>query len=66
MCQSQSDRPVCFIWLAEVEAQLTRISEGARSVLEAARNDDFPDVAREADALKQRVSSLRRRLDGKP
>jgi hypothetical protein len=50
---------------AQVDAQLTRISEGARGVFEAARNDDFPDVAREADTLKQRVSALRRRLDAK-
>jgi len=48
----------------EVNAQLTKISDGARSLFEAARADDFPDVAREADALKQRVSALRRRLDG--
>jgi hypothetical protein len=51
--------------VAEVDAQLTKISEGARAVFDAARADDFPDVAREADALKQRVSALRRRLEVK-
>jgi hypothetical protein len=51
--------------VAEVDAQLTKISEGARAVFDAARADDFPDVAREADALKQRVTALRRRLETK-
>jgi predicted O-linked N-acetylglucosamine transferase (SPINDLY family) len=48
-----------------VQAQLTKIVEGARALFETARADDFPDVAREADALRQRVSSLRGRLDRK-
>jgi ABC-type transporter Mla subunit MlaD len=51
--------------VAEVDAQLTKISDGARAVFDAARADDFPDVAREADALKQRVTSLRRKLESK-
>jgi hypothetical protein len=44
--------------------QLSRIADGARVLVEAARADDFPDVARDADALKQRVTALRRKLDG--
>ena len=44
--------------------ELSGIAEGARVLFEAARADDFPDVAREADALKQRVTALRRKLDG--
>ena len=52
--------------LGEVDAKLTNIAEGARALFEAARSDDFPDVAREADTLKQRVTALRRRLETKP
>ncbi|HSU39631.1 MAG TPA: hypothetical protein VLJ38_08685 [Polyangiaceae bacterium] len=46
------------------KVQLSGIADGARVLIEAARADDFPDVAREADALKQRVTALRRKLDG--
>jgi chromosome segregation ATPase len=49
--------------LAAADAQLTQISEGARALFEAAHADDFPEVAREADALKQRIAALRRRLE---
>jgi hypothetical protein len=48
----------------DVEAALAKIAEGARALFEAARADDFPDVARQADALRQRVSALRGRLGG--
>jgi DNA repair exonuclease SbcCD ATPase subunit len=51
--------------LAQADAQLTKIADGARALFDAAHADDFPEVAREADALKQRVAALRRRLDGK-
>ncbi|HVU52374.1 MAG TPA: hypothetical protein VHL80_16885 [Polyangia bacterium] len=47
---------------ARVEARLHEISEAARALFEAARADDFPDVAREADVLKQRMAAHRRRL----
>ncbi|HEY4159493.1 MAG TPA: hypothetical protein VGM29_15395 [Polyangiaceae bacterium] len=46
----------------ELDALLAKIAEGARALLDLARADDFPDVAREADALGQRVSALRKRL----
>jgi len=46
-----------------VNAQLATIEDGARSLLDAARSDDYPDVVREADSLKQRVSALRKKLD---
>jgi hypothetical protein len=49
--------------LEGAKAQLAKITEDARSLFEAARSDDFPEVAREADALRQRVSALRKRLD---
>lgn len=43
-------------------ARLQEISDGARAVFDAARAADFPDIAREADVLKQRLASLRKRL----
>jgi hypothetical protein len=48
--------------LAQAEARLQEISDGARALFEAARADDFPEIAREADVLKQRMSALRKRL----
>jgi chromosome segregation ATPase len=42
--------------------RLQEISDAARAVFDAARAADFPDIAREADVLKQRLSSLRKRL----
>jgi len=50
---------------SDVEAQLSRIVADAKALFEAARSDDFPELAREAEAVKQRASSLRRRLDSK-
>jgi DNA repair exonuclease SbcCD ATPase subunit len=58
---SQEDRS----GLAQAEARLQEISEAARTLFEAARADDFPDVAREADVLKQRMAALGKRL-GRP
>ncbi len=49
--------------LAEVSAELGKLSDGARALFDAAQADDFPEVAREADTLKQRVLSLRKRLE---
>lgn len=43
-------------------ARLQEISDAARAVFDAARAADFPDIAREADVLKQRLASLRKRL----
>jgi chromosome segregation ATPase len=50
----------------DVDAQLSRIVADAKALFDAARADDFPELAREADAVKQRASSLRRRLEVKP
>jgi hypothetical protein len=49
---------------AKAEARLAEISEQARALFEAARGDDFPDIAREADVLKQRMAALSKRLGG--
>ena len=48
--------------LDDVKARLGTIVERAKALFEKARADDFPDVGREADALKQRIASVRRRL----
>jgi hypothetical protein len=47
---------------AVTDASLREIQEGARALFEAARDDDFPEIAREADVLKQRMAALRNRL----
>ena len=46
----------------EVKTKLQAIEEDARALVERARADDFPDLVRETDALRQRVSALRKRL----
>jgi hypothetical protein len=51
--------------LARAEARLQEISDAARALFEAARADDFPDIAREADVLKQRMATLGKRLGEK-
>jgi len=51
--------------LSDVDAQLAKITADARALFDAAHAEDFPELAREADALKQRAASLRRRLDVK-
>jgi hypothetical protein len=43
--------------------ELAALGEGARRLFEAARDDGFHEVARDAEALKQRISSLRKRLE---
>jgi ABC-type transporter Mla subunit MlaD len=48
--------------IAQVEARLQELSEAARAVFAAARADDFPEIAREADVLKQRMAALGKRL----
>ena len=47
---------------AVAETRLQEIADGARALFEAARDDDFPEIAREADLLKQRMAALRKRL----
>jgi hypothetical protein len=43
-------------------AKVEQIVEAARALFEAARADDFPEIAREADVLKQKMAALRQRL----
>jgi uncharacterized protein with von Willebrand factor type A (vWA) domain len=58
----QADRAA----VALAEARLQELSDAARALFEAARDDDFPEVAREADVLKQRMAALRKRLGQPP
>jgi hypothetical protein len=48
--------------LADVDERLDAIVSEAKALVETAQADDLSDVAREADALKQRVQSTRARL----
>jgi hypothetical protein len=48
--------------LAEADGRLQQIAELARSLAEAARVDDFPELAEQADVLKQQMTALRKRL----
>jgi hypothetical protein len=57
-----AERPAAVV-LETLKTELAKIAENARRLFEAARSDDFPDVAREADALAKRVTHLRRRLE---
>jgi len=47
----------------QAQTELAKIVERSRSLADDARANDFPDVVREADALRQRVVALRKRLD---
>jgi hypothetical protein len=58
LAASQGDRA----GFARAEARLQELSDGSRAVFEAARAADFPEIAREADVLKQRMAALRKRL----
>jgi hypothetical protein len=49
--------------LADVRGKIAAIVEEARTLVEAARADDFPEIARDADALRQSLAALHRRLD---
>lgn len=48
--------------LGEADRRLQEIVDRARALFEAARGDDFPALAREADVLKQRMAALHKRL----
>jgi DNA repair exonuclease SbcCD ATPase subunit len=49
--------------LVTAEQQLTSLAEEARSLAAEAEAEDFTDIAREADAMKQRVQATRHRLE---
>jgi hypothetical protein len=49
--------------LEDARGKLGEIVESARTLFEAARADDFPELARDADALRQKLAALHKRLD---
>jgi hypothetical protein len=49
--------------VASARERLDAVAEGARALSEATRKDDFPELTKEADALKQRATALARRLN---
>lgn len=42
--------------------RLQELADGARALFESARDDGFPEIAREADVLKQQMTTLHKRL----
>ena len=46
----------------DVELRLEGLMNGAKSLADSAEEDDFTEIARDADALRQRIQSLRGRL----
>jgi DNA repair exonuclease SbcCD ATPase subunit len=48
--------------LVEVEQRFSSLLEEAKALAELAREEEYPDVEREADALKQKMQAMRSRL----
>ncbi len=60
LLQSEGDRALI---VESAKVRLSTLVDDARALYDAARADDFPEIAREADALKQSMSALRRRFE---
>jgi hypothetical protein len=60
LLQSEGDRALI---VESAKVRLSTIVDDAHTLLDAARADDFPEIAREAEALKQQMSALRRRFE---
>jgi hypothetical protein len=60
LLQSEGDRALI---VESAKTRLSMIVDDARTLHDAARADDFPEIAREADALRQSMSALRRRFE---
>jgi hypothetical protein len=48
--------------LLEVDERFTALVDGAKALAQLAHDEDFAEVARQADALKQKVQAMRGRL----
>ena len=59
LLNSERERSVL---VEDLKAKLATIAADARALFEAARADDFPEIARESDALSKRAASLLERL----
>lgn len=60
LLNSEKERSVL---VEDLKAKLATIAEDARVLFEATRADDFPEIARESDALNKRAEALRRKLE---
>jgi hypothetical protein len=49
-------------FLIDADERIRGLVDDAREMAQAARADEFPDIAREAHALEQRVQAMRQRL----
>jgi chromosome segregation ATPase len=61
LLQSARDRAEL---IENAKAKLSGIADDARALHDAAHADNFPELARQADALRQRVAALQRKLLG--
>jgi hypothetical protein len=59
LLNSEQERSVL---IEDLKTKLLAIADDARTLFEAARTDDFPEVARESDALSKRAAALRQKL----
>lgn len=57
-----TDEPA--IVLEQVNTKLGALADVARELFQAAQRDEFPEIARDAQALQQRLTALRNRLAG--
>ncbi len=62
LLKSEQERSVL---IEDLKAKLRTIADHGRGLFEAARADDFPEVARESDSLSKRAAALRKKLDQK-
>jgi DNA-binding transcriptional regulator GbsR (MarR family) len=60
LLNSEQERSVL---VEDLKKKLDQIADEAKVVFEAARADDFTEVARESDALSKRAAALRRKLE---
>jgi chromosome segregation ATPase len=51
-----------FSHLQQLGEKIGHLAAGAQSLFEQAQADDFPDVARQADALRQQLQAVRNKL----
>jgi chromosome segregation ATPase len=60
--ESAGEKATATETLSEVERRLTAIVDEAKSLAESAQEEDLSEVAKEADALKQRMQAAASRL----
>jgi hypothetical protein len=48
--------------LREIQAQMTAVADEADGVTEAAEKDGWPEIARQADAVRQQVNAVKSKV----